>query len=107
MIHAVRPRRGRTPLIAAAISIAAAALVIPEPSPDVRKEPGGAPFVWDADSTWEVLEARFVAAKSRGCADVGADVDAGLGAIDSELATLAEGGVSHDDPALSRLEATA
>lgn len=91
--------------LAAALALGALLLVIPARRPPVPPAPPGAtPFVWNQDSLWRALEARFVAVRSAECADAPAAMATGFTAVSNLLDTLAMIDVAASDPRLASLE---
>lgn len=64
------PRMSRSARWLALGGVPLVLLAVPLPEAPVPPAPaGGRPFVWQQDSVWQSLEARFVAARATGCAD--------------------------------------
>jgi len=90
---------------AAALALGALLLAIPARRPPVPPPPPGAmPFVWNQDSLWRALEARFVAVRAAGCATMPADVAPAFARVNTLLDTLAANAVTPADPRLDSLE---
>jgi len=80
-------------------------LAVPGPAPVVPPAPtGGAPFRWNRDAYWTELEARFLAARSNGCDQVGLTVRLAVQTLRQQLTRLAADQPAPDAPALDSLE---
>jgi len=81
-----------------------AALFVPGPTPDVDPPPHH-PFVWGQDDLWARLEARFDAARERGCASSDPAIEAGLAGLDETLAGIEGAELGPADARWDTLEA--
>ncbi|MDH4131616.1 MAG: hypothetical protein OEV95_07390 [Gemmatimonadota bacterium] len=88
-----------------ALALGALLLAIPARRSPVPPAPSGAtPFVWNQDSLWRALEARFVSVRTAGCVEMPAEVALGFARVNVLLDTLAANAVTPADPRLDSLE---
>lgn len=84
------------------------ALLVPDAAPVIPPAPStgasAGAFAWQRDEFWDALERRFREARQTGCSDLLPRVDAGLRAINDDLADLSRRAAPPGDPAFTRLE---
>ena len=84
-----RHRLARWPWAAVALVTVTLALFLPEGAPETPSPARGLAFGWRQDEVWRDLEARFEAARARGCPDLTGEVAAGLARTDELTALIA------------------
>ncbi len=91
--------------LAVALGLGTIVLALPARQAKVPDAPQtGVPFEWNRDSLWHALEARFVAARTAGCAEARAELARGVATIEARLSTLSLVPVTPADPGLDSLE---
>ncbi len=78
------------------LSLPARQVAVPDPPPH------GAPFVWNQDSLWRGLEAKYVALRATGCSD--GEESRGISAVEAQLDTIASAPLSPADTRFDSLE---
>src|SRR5574338_493400 len=78
------------------LSLPAREVAVPDPPPR------GAPFVWNQDSLWRGLEAKYVALRATGCSD--GEESRGISAVEAQLDTIASAPLSPADTRFDSLE---
>jgi hypothetical protein len=86
--------------------VVVAALLAPEPAPELPELPAGRPFVWGADELWQALEHRFEVARATGCTALAGGIESGLARGRTLVGALAGRAVPCDAPELEELERT-
>ncbi len=95
------PTRQRLRTLGVIASIGAVLTFVPERPRPVPQRPDGQPFVWDQDSMWEGLRARFEASTEVGCDP---DFEAGIERLRAQAVRLGETMAAPDAEGWGRAE---